>query len=53
MQRIRTLVDALHIPSNGEAWKHLDEVDSEFAAEPRNVQLGLCTDDFSLSGQLG
>jgi len=40
-------------PSNGEPWKHLDEVDPEFAVEPRNVRLGLCTDGFSSFGQFG
>ena len=37
--------------SDGEAWKHLDEADPEFATEPRNIRLGLCTDVFSPFGQ--
>ncbi|KAL4585460.1 hypothetical protein LXL04_010081 [Taraxacum kok-saghyz] len=31
-------------PSDGEAWKHFDSNHPEFASEPRNVCLGLCTD---------
>lgn len=34
-------------PGDGEAWKHLDAIFSEFASEPRNVRLGLCTDGFA------
>ncbi|CAK8564730.1 unnamed protein product [Lathyrus sativus] len=34
-------------PSDGEAWKHFDRVHSDFAAEPRNVRLGLCSDGFT------
>ncbi|XP_021728483.1 uncharacterized protein LOC110695577 [Chenopodium quinoa] len=40
-------------PSDGEAWKHLDEEYPSFAAEPRNVRLGLCTDGFSPFGKTG
>lgn len=32
---------------DGQAWKHFDRVHLEFAAEPRNVRLGLCSDDFT------
>jgi len=34
-------------PSDGEAWKHFDKIHPEFAAEPRNVRLVLCSDGFS------
>ncbi|WMV15129.1 hypothetical protein MTR67_008514 [Solanum verrucosum] len=34
-------------PSDGEAWKHFDNVYPDFASEPRNVRLGLCSDDFT------
>ncbi|XP_019246481.1 PREDICTED: uncharacterized protein LOC109226136 [Nicotiana attenuata] len=34
-------------PSDGEAWKHFDMVFPEFASEPRNIRLGLCTDGFT------
>jgi len=34
-------------PSDGEAWKHFDEVYPDFAADPRNVRLGLCSDGFT------
>jgi len=34
-------------PSDGEAWKHFDNVYPDFASEPRNVRLGLCSDGFT------
>ena len=34
-------------PSDGDAWKHFDQTYPNFAAEPRNVILGLCTDGFT------
>ncbi|CAK8571848.1 unnamed protein product [Lathyrus sativus] len=34
-------------PSDGEAWKHFDRVHTDFAAEPKNVRLGLCLDGFT------
>jgi hypothetical protein len=34
-------------PSDGEAWKHFDRTHPDFAAEPRNVRLGLCSDGFA------
>jgi len=40
-------------PSDSEAWKHLDASYPSFAAEPRNVRLGLCTDGFSPFGHYG
>ncbi|KAK4395948.1 hypothetical protein Sango_1749100 [Sesamum angolense] len=33
--------------SNAEAWKHFDWMYPDFVEEPRNVQLGLCTDGFA------
>ncbi|XP_060182397.1 uncharacterized protein LOC132612071 [Lycium barbarum] len=33
-------------PSDGEAWKHFDRTYPDFAAEPCNVRLGLCSDGF-------
>lgn len=35
-------------PFDGEAWKHLDRVHPDFAADPRNVRLGLCSYGFYL-----
>jgi len=40
-------------PCDADAWKHLDDCYPSFAAEPRNVRLGLCTDGFSPFGQFG
>ena len=37
-------------PSDSPAWKHFDDTYPEFAAEPRNVRLGLCTDGFNPFG---
>ncbi|GJZ67548.1 hypothetical protein Tco_0630788, partial [Tanacetum coccineum] len=37
-------------PSDGEAWKKFDQIHAPFAAEPRNVRLGLCTDGFTPFG---
>ena len=34
-------------PSDGEAWKHFDNSYPDFAAEPRNIRLGLCSDGFT------
>ncbi|KAI0516679.1 hypothetical protein KFK09_009356 [Dendrobium nobile] len=39
--------DVLSHPSDAEAWKHFDRVHPSFAAEPRNIRLGLCTDGFT------
>nr|MCH9869342.1 hypothetical protein [Serratia marcescens] len=39
-------------PADGEAWKDLDEKYPLFAAEPRNVRLGLSSDGFSPFGQM-
>ncbi|KAK2429708.1 hypothetical protein QL285_028127 [Trifolium repens] len=37
----------LRHPSDGEAWKHFNRVHPDFAADPRNVRLGLCSDGFT------
>ena len=34
-------------PADGEAWKHFDEVYSDFAKDERNLRLGLATDGFN------
>ncbi|KAL4582370.1 hypothetical protein LXL04_006917 [Taraxacum kok-saghyz] len=34
-------------PRDGQAWKHFDSMHPEFACDPRNIRLGLCTDGFS------
>ncbi|CAM9000576.1 unnamed protein product [Rhodiola kirilowii] len=34
-------------PSDGESWKHFNRCYPDFAAETRNVRLGLCSDGFS------
>ena len=38
--------------SDGDAWKALDTFDLDFAAEPRNVRIGLATDGFTPFGQM-
>ncbi|GJW30490.1 hypothetical protein Tco_0047365 [Tanacetum coccineum] len=40
-------------PFDAEAWKHFDQTYPPFAAETRNVRLGLCTDGFQPFGQSG
>ena len=37
----------LRHPCDGEAWKHFDRVRADFARDPRNVRLGLCSDGFT------
>jgi hypothetical protein len=39
-------------PLDGDAWKALDTFDSDFAADPRNVRIGLATDGFTPFGQM-
>ena len=34
-------------PSHAEAWRYFDEMHPDFAADPRNVRLGLCSDGFT------
>ncbi|KAL0355354.1 UNVERIFIED_CONTAM: hypothetical protein Sradi_3982300 [Sesamum radiatum] len=38
-------------PSDAKAWRHFDRIHPDFAAEPRNVRLGLYTDGFAPHGQ--
>ncbi|KAL0416559.1 UNVERIFIED_CONTAM: hypothetical protein Slati_3487800 [Sesamum latifolium] len=38
-------------PSDAKAWKHLDQMYPDFAEEPRNVRLGICTDGFAPHSQ--
>lgn len=38
--------------SDGKAWKHFDIAHPDFAAEPKNVMLGLCSDGFTCYIQL-
>ncbi|KAL0394830.1 UNVERIFIED_CONTAM: hypothetical protein Slati_4449200 [Sesamum latifolium] len=40
-------------PSYAKAWKHFDKRYPDFAEEPRNVGLGLCTEGFALHSQYG
>jgi hypothetical protein len=37
----------LRHPVDGEAWKHFDKKHPDFASNPRNVRLGLCSDGFT------
>jgi len=32
---------------SGEAWKHFDQLHPEFAVEPHNIRLGLCSNGFN------
>ncbi|GKV21571.1 hypothetical protein SLEP1_g31541 [Rubroshorea leprosula] len=34
-------------PISAKAWKHFDRTYLDFASDPRNERLGLCTDGFS------
>ncbi|CAM8989544.1 unnamed protein product [Rhodiola kirilowii] len=43
----RTDVHRMVHPSDGESWKHFDRCHPDFAADARNVRLGLCTDGFN------
>jgi len=42
----RQELGVLRHPSDGLAWKHFDQKYPDFAAERRNVRLGLCADSF-------
>ena len=44
--------DKLSHPRDAEAWKEFDLNFPTFAADPRNVQLALATDDFNSFGNL-
>ncbi|GKV11276.1 hypothetical protein SLEP1_g22542 [Rubroshorea leprosula] len=37
-------------PTGAKAWKHFDHTYPDFASDPRNVRLGLCTNGFTLFG---
>ncbi|XP_068339221.1 uncharacterized protein [Pyrus communis] len=39
-------------PADGEAWKEFDRMYPDFAADPRNIRLGLVTDEFNPFGVL-
>ncbi|CAL9004873.1 unnamed protein product [Prunus brigantina] len=45
--------DVMRHPADGEAWKEFDRTFPEFAADPRNVRLGLATDGFNPYGDPG
>ncbi|CAL2271249.1 unnamed protein product [Prunus armeniaca] len=45
--------DVMRHPADGEAWKEFDRTFPDFAADPRNVRLGLATDGFNLYGDPG
>ncbi|XP_057995012.1 uncharacterized protein LOC131175302 [Hevea brasiliensis] len=45
--------DVMCHSSDSEAWKHFNRTHPMFAAEIRNVRLGLCTDGFQPFGQSG
>ncbi|KAI5327970.1 hypothetical protein L3X38_027366 [Prunus dulcis] len=44
--------DVMRHPADREAWKEFDRTFPEFAADPRNVRLGLATDGFNPYGVL-
>ncbi|CAL2272088.1 unnamed protein product [Prunus armeniaca] len=44
--------DVMRHPADWEAWKEFDRTFPEFAADPRNVRLGLATDGFNPYGVL-
>ncbi|KAL0311625.1 UNVERIFIED_CONTAM: hypothetical protein Scaly_2923700 [Sesamum calycinum] len=41
---------SIYHPSDAEAWRYFDRTHPNFAAEPRNVRLGLYTDGFAPRG---
>jgi hypothetical protein len=49
---VRDNDDLIMHPSDGDAWKALDTFDPDFAANPRNVRIGLATDGFTPFGQM-
>lgn len=44
--------DVLRHPTNADGWKHFDSEFSNFALEPRNVCLGLASDEFNMLGHM-
>jgi hypothetical protein len=49
---VRDNDDLIVHPSDGDAWKALDAFDPDFAADLRNVRIGLATDGFTPFGQM-
>jgi hypothetical protein len=49
---VRDNDDLIVHPSDGDDWKALDTFDPNFAADPRNVRIGLATDGFTSFGQM-
>jgi len=43
----KTNSEVMRHPCDGMAWQHFDEVHSDFAKDPRNVRLGLCSHGFT------
>ncbi|KAK4381879.1 hypothetical protein Sango_2924600 [Sesamum angolense] len=43
----QTVKGSMCHPSDAEAWKYFDRMCHDFAEEPRNIWLGLCTDGFA------
>ncbi|CAL8991862.1 unnamed protein product [Prunus brigantina] len=52
-QKKRVDDDVMRHPADGEAWKEFDRTFPDFAADPRNVRLGLATDGFNPYGDPG
>ncbi|CAL9025651.1 unnamed protein product [Prunus brigantina] len=52
---LTAIVELMHgkIKYHGEAWKEFDRTFPDFAADPRNVRLGLATDGFNPYGDPG
>jgi hypothetical protein len=44
--------EKMHHHADSRAWKHVDNLYSEFAFDPRNVRLGLASDGFNPFGML-
>lgn len=43
----KTDSEVMRHPCDGVAWQHFDKVHPDFANDPRNVRLGLCSDGFT------
>jgi hypothetical protein len=48
----RTKDDVLRHPTDGQVWQSFDNLHPEFAADSRNVRLGLCSDGFNPFGKM-
>jgi hypothetical protein len=44
--------EKMHHPTDSRAWRHVDNLYPEFMYDPRNVRLGLASDDFNPFGML-